>query len=228
MYSKSRRTYRRRYAPYRKYSRYRRYGRVPRSVYPKKEVKKFTLDVTESKMAAAGTITLLSQVVQGLDVINRLGNLINAKYMSWRCQYFNNADGSATTGTPVILRHIIFQDMENSASTPTVSGTPGTSVLAGSSVDSHLNVDTVRRYKILFDRTFAMNSGANNTTAGAPLITHKFMKCYKRFYGLRSVIGYTSTDAAGPAKGNIHLLSITNVDTNGSYNGEFRLGFIDP
>ncbi len=144
----------------------------------------------------AGKILNLSNIVQGLDSVNRIGRSIKVKEFSFNAVLTQN---SSATNTQV--RIIIIADQQQEGS----NDPSWLEVCVAVAPTSLLNVTSTRkRFKILYDRLFTLS------IANVTMIPFRFKK------KMSHVIQYTGTTAADASngKGSLYLMAISNEVTN--------------
>lgn len=187
-------------------------------------------DVTQTAL-----IYNLSNIAQGTDDINRIGNSIVPKNLEIR--YIVQVDTAGTNGSIYnkFVRVVIVQDKEQQGTDPTFAGAD-TSVYnpVTTGVNEHMVpilFTNRKRYKILHDEVHAM--GANTFTTvgaqtafGAPLRVFKHKK-----FKLNGTINYDATAGADTSnrEGALYLMVISPSNTTDSLDfGYFaRLTFTD-
>jgi len=123
---------------------------------------------TSSDPTVAGTLTLLNDIAQGLTESTRVGDEIYATSIQFRV--IMTAGSSATVTTSAnSTRIIVFWDQQANAAAPTVTDLLDTT--AGSAIIAPYNDDYQKRFKVIYDRTFSINSQyvySRNWTAKLP------------------------------------------------------------
>lgn len=219
------------------YRRFRRFRRRPfalRRRFPRRrfvrrthrpEVKKITTDVTEVEMLTTGTITHVSPCAQGLDVADRIGNSIWGRYVSIRLRANNRFDSMAAVGASTVLRFMLVQDMEQAGQTPAVAGAGG--VLTSAAIDSHLNPDTVGRFKVYWDKTFAINSTSTTGTTSEYNIVQRFARYFKWIPFRNQKIEYTGSASTAVKNGQFYWIALTSETSTGAFDADIRIGYRD-
>nr|DAG06454.1 MAG TPA: capsid protein [virus sp. ctDKz4] len=120
--------------------------------YSKPQPRRFEVGQTDITMDYNGTVQLLTGVVQGDDIVNCSGNSLIAKSLYIR-GYFQN-EGSLATNHCVRL--MVIEDKMHIGNAPTI---PNLLQYTGSKivVNSPLNVDSLKRYKVLVDKVVRIN-----------------------------------------------------------------------
>lgn len=217
--------------PYRKFKRGKRFGRRRRRPWYAKKYsvvdlagkawrgvkylksminsEKHYFDLTASgNIDTTGSVTLLTGVAQGDDVNNRQGNSVLGKTIYLRLITTRVA---ANTNPVNFGRVIIFKDMENTGTDPTIAD-----VLQSATVISPLNVDHVARYQILADRVLPLSLNGNEGSQ------HKF------YLRVNDHVKYTGSGAAAIYKNQIYMIIIGDQATNApSWSCASRFGFYD-
>lgn len=120
------------------------------------ELKRYDLFVGSNTIDDTGIVIPLATIAAGDDAMQRDGNSILAKYLTFNFYVIGNS-GAAST----LTRVLIFADSQS------VGGTPGTNVLlqqssAPGNLVSPINVDATQRFTVLKDFTVTLsNTGTN-------------------------------------------------------------------
>lgn len=171
----------------------------------------FDTSVVSASVTNAGSITCLNQIAAGTDAPNRIGNSILGKYITGKITVQDNATAGATEG---FVRILIFQDLENIGTDPTLS-----QILQDTSnpVVSPINIDNTPRFWVLVDKTYTVDD-SNKTRVG-------------KFYRLmikNAHIKFTGTASGNYAKNSLYLLAVSDDASNGPIlTFANRLCFID-
>ncbi len=130
---------------------------------PKAELKFFDIAIDDAVVATGGTIqTHVPLITQGVGESQRVGRKIVVTKILWRyeCTLLAVATGTAVSADTV--RVIMYLDQQANGAAALVDD-----ILTTNNYQSFNNLGNVDRFKILLDRTVAMNSqsGAGNGTA---------------------------------------------------------------
>lgn len=183
----------------------------------KGEMKSFDTAVSINP-ATAGAIVKLSTIAQGDDINNRDGDQISARSQTI---HFSLETTTASTGNPTpnnlsVVRIIIFQDRYGD-STPTVSGTTNTSLLAAASITANYNLDTMDRYKILYDRKHTLSQRPFIDTAQLNAVypvgnqSINNLQFIRRTFKLNKKMEFADTTGTLPAKNQTYILTIVHA-----------------
>lgn len=176
------------------------------------EKRYFDTGIAVSAINYTGAINLVSGVTAGDDVNQRSGNSILAR--SLYVNYDATVNTTAGVNATQIYRKIIFMDCDNQGVTPATSDVLQ-AVGNANAVNSPLNVDNVKRFKILYDKKHVLNG------QGAERIqVKKYIPLYKhlRFSGT----------GANILENAIYELNISDVNVNDpTVQSYYRLGFYD-
>lgn len=155
--------------------------------------------------STAGSISKITAIAQGDDINNRNGNIIKPLSQSVNIQITSSTVGTGAFSNfrSTIVRFIVFQD-NHGDSTPTVSGTANTSLLAVASIYGNYNLDNRPRYKILYDKIHKI-SQASGITGFEGLQAVATIKTKKNVKGKME---FADTTGTLPAKGQIYFLQI--------------------
>jgi len=181
-----------------------------------------TIDVDPATYAGNTTpdITLLNGVATGTDFTQRIGRKIVMKSLYLR-GYVESKD---TTTTNCLWRTLIVYDNQSNGAAPII-----TDILKSSNVTSHVNLDNRDRFKILFDREFALapiDTTATQSYCGAPTILK-----FKKYLRLNHEVLFNGTAATvgSIATGSIYMVNFSDVAaaTGGSAVIATRIRFSD-
>jgi len=170
------------------------------------EVHKFDGVVTTA-IAAAGTITHLSDLSNGDGANQRTGNSVLLSYIA--CKHYITINSAATNS---FVRVIIFTDNQQIADTaPAV-----TDVLNTASPTSFLNTSSVGRFSIISDKMVKLSTNGPQSSF------------YKYYTKKSQHIRYNGTTGADVQRGGLYMLTVGNEATN-TPGQEFRwrIGFHD-
>lgn len=176
------------------------------------EKRYFDTGVSVAAVNYTGAINLVSGVTAGDDVNQRSGNSILAR--SLYVNYDATVNLTSGGGASQILRKIIFMDCDNQGVTPTTSDVLQT-VGTTNAVNSPLNVDNVKRFRILYDKKHVLNGQGTER-----IQVKKYIPLYKhmRFSGT----------GANILENAIYELNISDVNVNDpTVQSYYRLGFYD-
>jgi len=162
------------------------------------ESKIIDISASNTSIPATGTVVCLSQVVQGLDYNNRVGDSLRLQRLTFRARLFEN--GSATNS---VVRVLIFRDLDGYGTAPT-TGTVLDSLGGNNNPLSHYNWLNSDRFSILFDEMLTLD------TAGTPSYPVYFDSSHQ---GHVKYLG-TSAAAASNGKGSVYLLFCSDEATN--------------
>lgn len=205
--------------PYRKGGFKRAVAKVIRSVMPKPEKKFLSLTSTDASIDIAGVLVHLSAVAQGDDVSNRTGNDITCDYIDANIT-LSNLNAGTSLNDAAFLRCMIVQDTQQNNANPTIA-----QVLESVTPSSHLNIDNIGRFKVLYDWKGMLN--VPNLTGASTMATRKFLHVYKKLYGKSRKIEYTGANATDVHNNNLYAIFITDTDEVGTFFFDFRMGYYD-
>jgi len=158
---------------------------------------------------ASPYITHLTAVGQGDGDNQRSGNSIFVRSFNFKGAISRTASGDAAQ----VIRLSVIQDIQQvSDTTPTV-----TDVYEGTSPYAHLNSATVGRYKVLWSRTYTLDTANRLVTAvqiNLPMRHH---------------VRYNGTGTTDVQKGGLYMIASSSQATNHfpAINGEYRLSYHD-
>lgn len=120
---------------------------------PKPENKHYDVNLSQT-IVATGTLTLLSNIGQGVDDTQRLGNTLHLRSL-----YLNVIVNQASTSFSDTFRILIVRDRQN-YNTPAVADILEPGVLGGGLAPiAQYNHYYMSRFKILYDKTFHLSQG---------------------------------------------------------------------
>lgn len=159
----------------------------------------------------SGTIHGLSLIGEGDDRSNRNGRSLKAKSFHIRGELAGNSSGN----TIQRVRLILFQDMHQDGTIPTVS-----ELINPADVISMRNLDHTDRFKILKDRTWKIVNGTQ--FAGFEFKINKKLNSKIEYIG-------TSTNQTSQGGGNLYLMFISdqNASNYPTIRYTCRLKYID-
>jgi len=161
------------------------------------EEKYFDVSVT-GNVADTGAIASLSQLVQGLDINQRVGDSIRLQHIRVFGTWVVNASATGSA-----CRIIIFRDLAQNGTPPSVSD-----VLAASSgvqgVNAPVKAINVDRFAILFDNVTCVSTNGDQQLAFSFDVAHNG---HIRYLG-------TTAAAASEGRGTLYLLNISDEASN--------------
>jgi hypothetical protein len=99
-----------------------------------------------------GLVTCMSQMVQGLDFANRIGDSIRLQHITLRATWSTNATPLSTT-----VRCLIFRDLAQAGTIPTVANV--LAVVGGTHITDCMHTAlNLQRFSILYDETLSVSS----------------------------------------------------------------------
>lgn len=149
-------------------------------------------------MTISSSISCLSQIAQGSNYTDRVGDSIRLQSLEFRARLFQN-----TSATQTVARIIIFRDLDGTATAPTkadVLDAFGTSA----DVCAQYNWLNRDRFSILYDEFQSFSSTGTTTDTMYFRTTHE---------GHVKYLGTTAT-AASNGKGSIYVMFISDEATN--------------
>lgn len=159
------------------------------------EMYKFDSQQSGQPATSSGSVIHLTAIAQGDGDGARTGNSIMVRSVNIKGNLIFNT-GASKLFQPVRL--IVFQDSQQVGDTyPTT-----TQLLENATTYSHLNSDTVGRFKILHNKVYNLNTGAN---AGI---------VYQINLPMQSHVRYNGTAGTDIQKGGLYLLWMSNETVN--------------
>lgn len=167
------------------------------------EFNMFQVGPTSYTPASAGTIFPLSEIPQGDGIAQRLGRMIQLR--SIRLKLYN------TDSQAEFIRYILFFDMEQDGSDPTVL-----EVLNTASYMSFKNFNERKRFNVIVDNTLSTEDWNNN---------HSYIEYYRRFNRKIQYLGGGAGVETDNGPGSLYLLVISQANgtvDSAYYNAQIR------
>lgn len=188
---------------------------------------------TNITTAPAGVFFYISAIAQGDTASTRTGNVINPTSLLVRQIFLTNS----ASVIPNVVRCIVFWDRQPNGANPVLVGASTTQSLLDTGVitepiNAPRNFNTIDRYKILYDKTHALNGQVvQTTTAGSTSALIPISKYVSFRVNLNRIIKYNNTTAViGAAASNaLHIAYWTDtVNANPpDYSAGYRLYYRD-
>lgn len=158
---------------------------------------------------STGSVTHVTDIAQGDGEGTRTGNSIFCRALNWKGQVFRTTSGNALQS----FRIMVVQDGQQI----TDSGPGVTDILESATVYSHLNKNTVGRFKVLYNRVFLMSSTGElgkNVNINIPMRHH---------------VRYNGSATSDIAKGGLYVLLLSDQSSTNypSIQSELRLSYHD-
>jgi len=135
------------------------------------EMFKYDQSQTANSVTQAGTVLALTSIAQGDGDGNRTGNSIFVRSINFKGTLTYNTMGN----NEQFVRIILFEDTQQISDTsPSLAD-----VLEAGTTFSHLNSNTVGRFKILYNHVFALSQNR----PGIPFEINKSMRHHVRYNG---------------------------------------------
>lgn len=176
-------------------------------------------DVTfNTDASTTGTVVALNHMAAGDTALTRDGNKIRMKsiQLKWTSELESLAQNA-------VVRVMIVYDRQPNAAAPSIA-TAATGPLESISVNALRRVDTVTRFKVLYDNTYSLNN--TNDTAGAFQI--RFDECFVKIPEDCQLASFVDGNAGAPSTGGLYLMYMSTVAsgaTDVSMDGRARLRF---
>lgn len=159
-----------------------------------------------------GVILPMTYVSQGTDYTNRIGDSIKLQKIEFKAALVKSNSSITTT-----CRCIIFRDLDNYGTAPTISDVLDAGA-AGGNVLAQYNWLNRERFSILYDEMFTLDQVANPGEMIGWKAAHE---------GHVKYVG-TAAAAASNGKGSIYILMVSDEATNTpTYRHSTRLTFTD-
>lgn len=155
---------------------------------------KFLNVASSQTVSNTGSIVPLSQIVQGVNYTERIGDSIKIQKIEFRCKVSMSTSASFTN-----FRLIIFRDLYQQGADPTI-----TNVLGSASTLNPKNFLLRDRFSLLVDEMFVMSVSGDNACSLEYNIPHE---------GHIKYIGTTAATASN-GFGSIYMLVLSDEATN--------------
>jgi len=165
------------------------------------ETKFIDTTVNNAAQNAVGNNYAISQLAQGLQSTNRVGDSVRIQHLEVRGRININP---AATNTPV--RVIVYRDLDGYGTSPTTADVLE-NVSAGQTPFSPYKFQKMKRFSILFDETFVLQS---ILAAGSSSCTFFFSTAHQ---GHVLYLGTTAA-AASDGKGSVYVLVVSDDNVN--------------
>jgi len=172
------------------------------------EEKTLTVDATPAANST-GNLTLLNAITKGTTDNTRVGTRVNIR----RLQIRGFCAVTPTTGVDQLHRVMLIVDQQANAAAPTLA-----TILQATTVYSFPDPEYVDRFRIIYDRTFALNATAEsgsiipfNIDLRTKVDTHFNASAYGDIRDIISgsiYLGVIGTSAAGGTAGSVNLSTI--------------------
>lgn len=166
-------------------------------------------------IVAAGYSDYLSSIAQGDTSSTRTGNVV------WptSIQIKMNLTTSTAVLVPTVVRIILFWDQQSNGAAPVLSGAPTSNSLldSGTITDTTIsprNYNTIKRYKILKDKTYTITPQVEGTVvAGVTTATLSLTKHIQLIKKLSRTVKYDDTSAVitSSVTNALHIAYFTNL-----------------
>lgn len=149
------------------------------------EKKTIDIDSTSSNITSTAAVTLISGVATGTDFTDRIGRkiILNSLYVR---AYLRPEDDGCANNT---VRLAIVYDMQTNGAAPAY-----TDIFKQATTTAQLNLNNRDRFKILYDKLFAL--GAVQTTATQAFSNGHNQFSFKKYIKLRHEMIFSGTTAA--------------------------------
>jgi hypothetical protein len=161
------------------------------------ETKVINQSATSTAVNTTGIIPCLSQVAQGLDYTNRVGDSVKIQRLVFRARLYVNA-----VATTSIMRVLLVRDLDGYGTAPTTAAVLETVAASGAPLSqyNYLNSD---RFSVLYD-TFVTLSTQNPSEVIAVDMPHE---------GHIKYLG-TTAGATSDGKGSIYMVTVSDEASN--------------
>jgi len=163
-----------------------------------------------------GVVTLLNGIGRGDDLHERVGRQVDVRSVQVRLQTY----ATATTGIEQFHRHMIVIDLQ-----PNGAALTPANVLLAVSTNAPRNLENRQRFRILYDRTFHLNSPLDQVGG-----TIKAVRWYKRLNLRETVNSGDAGTIADITTGSLYHVAVGSIAagaTAGGASGSFRVRFTD-
>ncbi len=190
------------------------------------ELKFFDTSVAMTGISATGTLnTSLNLIPQGTTESNRIGRKCTIKSIHWRHNLqLPEIDADATPQETGRIRLIMYQDKQCNGGAATTA-----LILNTSDVNSFHNLEEQGRFRILLDKTVAMNA-TSGFSDGAGVASASAVNKYAVFKKKCTIpLEYSNTDGAltGIRSNNVGILAISGGTATCDLSGRVRVRYSD-
>ncbi|AIF34800.1 capsid protein [Sewage-associated circular DNA virus-11] len=197
------------------------------------EKKVFDLDTGTTNINTTGSVLALFVPTLGTDMTNRIGRkaIIKSFYLRGYVRCENSlTPTSPQAGSSQQLRIIVLIDMQPNGALPAI-----TDILKEQFPSSQLNINNRDRFKILKDKTYALDTFIYNTTAtqavGVAGRTLQNFKCYKKM-NLEVIFNSGNAGTIADTQTGALLIATIGSTASGTADGNLvmssRIRFLDP
>ncbi len=139
------------------------------------ELKFKDIDLNDTSIGQAGTVTAISLLAEGVGSSERIGRKVTLKHVSWRISL--NTIAAADLAAGDICRFMLVQDTQPNGALPSAA-----QILAGDNFQSYNNLDRSGRFRTVWDKTVAVNClySAGNGTSNDSGATFVHLEMYKK------------------------------------------------
>lgn len=139
---------------------------VKRTLAQQLENKYFNVVAAATPVSNLRTIVQLNMIAQGIGASNRIGDVIKMKMIDMYFDFYYTVAGRRSATTTDYVRAILIYDRQTTNSLP-APGTILQNEVAAISYQSQMNVDNIKRFKVLYDRILPLTVQQTNTGAAA-------------------------------------------------------------
>lgn len=199
--------------------------RLAKTLASTREVKYYTSAIS-GNTTTTGTITSLLDIAQGDSADTRDGNQITLRSIRFLGSLSNGDPSTLLTGNPsAIYRVILFQDKQQVSDTPPAVN----DVLFSPDYASVYNYpNVVKRFKILYDRSFVINAPGIHDTGITPATA--YITCQKSWshwlFPTMKNIKYNGTLGSDLQKGGVYMLML-GTSTDPSFIINYQVAYND-
>lgn len=183
------------------------------------ELKTIDIDPAEYVADTTGTVTLLNGVATGTDFTDRIGRKIMMKsiYIQGFCYPVD------TTTADTLARLIVVYDTQPNGAAPTIAN-----VLKTANSISQTNLDNRDRFRIIYDKRFAIPTINNTATQTYSYGANKVVKLYRKC-NLETQFNNTGATITAITTGSLYMITIGNQTANagGKFALSTRIRFVD-
>ncbi len=160
---------------------------------------KLLVAYTSTSVDFNGSIVGLSRIAQGSNYTERVGDSIKLQHMICRYRIFLNA-----SDTQSIVRVIVFKDLFQQGTPPTVTDVLETGPGGVSTPLSSINFLKKDRFPIIHDELYSLDTAGGTTAVG---MIDKPLQSHVKYIG-------TTAAAASDAQGSVYVLLVSDENTN--------------
>jgi len=165
------------------------------------ETKFCDTNISSSTQNTTGNAYCISQLAQGLQSTNRVGDSIRIQHIEIRGRVV-----ISTAATTSLMRVLVVRDLDGYGTAPTPADVLETVGVVGAPLAPE-KFQKRERFSILFDELFALQSGSSSGTSSAPFYFATSHQGHVLYLG-------TAAASASDGKGSVYVMAVSDEGTN--------------